>query len=338
VRFLSRAVDGLREQIRLGPLTQALVHFAWAATHTGDWTAAAAAASESARLARDTRRPQHGLTVELIAALVAALRGDEPAMRAMLADPVQTLVATKSWPLLATAHLARGAAAIGDGRHEDAFRHLWPVFDETDQAFHRYMRWSALLDVVEAAIGSGQADKLTDVLAELQQIATLSDVPFLQAELRYARPLLASDHDAERLFSDALRQDSTAYPFLHARTLFSFGRWLRRQRRGADSRAPLRKSIELFDALGSAAWSRRARQELRATGERIVRQTPDARERLTAQELQIAQFAAEGLSNREIGERLFLSHRTVGGHLYRIFPKLDITGRAQLRDALTRVT
>jgi DNA-binding NarL/FixJ family response regulator len=120
--------------------------------------------------------------------------------------------------------------------------------------------------------------------------------------------------------------------------LFTLGRWLRRQRRGADSRPPLRKSIELFDAHGAAVWSKRARQELRATGERIVGRTLDARERLTAQELQIAQFAAEGLSNREIGERLFLSPRTVGGHLYRIFPKLGITGRAQLRDALPRVT
>jgi DNA-binding CsgD family transcriptional regulator len=94
----------------------------------------------------------------------------------------------------------------------------------------------------------------------------------------------------------------------------------------------------MFDALGAAAWSKCARHELRATGERIVGRTLDARERLTAQELQIAQLAAEGLSNREIGERLFLSHRTVGGHLYRVFPKLDITGRAQLRDAFTRVT
>jgi len=70
----------------------------------------------------------------------------------------------------------------------------------------------------------------------------------------------------------------------------------------------------------------------------IGQRTPDARDHLTTQELQIAELAAEGLSNREIGERLFLSHRTVGGHLYRIFPKLDITVRAQLRDALTRVT
>jgi DNA-binding CsgD family transcriptional regulator len=336
VRFLARAIQGLREQIRLGPLTQALVHFAWAAMHTGDWIPAAAAAAEVSGLARDTRQPQYGLTAELIAAVVSALRGRD--IEGLLGELVQTLLAMKSGPLLATAQLARGAAALGDGRHDEAFRQLRPVFDETDQAFHRFMRWSALLDLVEAAVGSGQADKLTDVLAELEAIAASRELPFLRAVLMYARPLLPDDAQAERLFTVALAQDHTTYPFLHARTLFSFGRWLRRQRRGADSRAPLRKSIELFDALGAAEWSKRARQELRATGETIGRRTPDVRDRLTAQELQIAQLAADGLSNREIGERLFLSHRTVGGHLYRIFPKLDITVRAQLRDALARVT
>ena len=85
-------------------------------------------------------------------------------------------------------------------------------------------------------------------------------------------------------------------------------------------------------------WGTRARQELRATGETIGQRTPDARDRLTAQELQIAQLAAQGLSNREIGERLFLSHRTIGSHLYRIFPKLEITSRVQLRDALATDT
>ncbi len=142
------------------------------------------------------------------------------------------------------------------------------------------------------------------------------------------------------MLQELARYWSTDYDLgrVEARMLFSFGRWLRRPRRGADSRAALRKSIELFDSLGAAAWSKRARQELRATGERIVGRTLDARERLTAQELQIAQGAAEGLSNHEIGERLFLSPRTVGGHLYRIFPKLDITGRAQLREAPPRVT
>jgi DNA-binding CsgD family transcriptional regulator len=337
VRFLVHAVEGLREQVRLGPLTQALVHLAWAAQHTGEWGVAAAAAAEGARLARDTRQPQYGLTGELVGALVAAVRGTEPDIEAFVAQPERTLQSIKGGPLLATAHLARGASAVGDGRHDEGFRHLWPVFDETHPAFHRFMRWSGLHDLVEAGVGSGQGDKLVDIIAELEGIAARSESPFLRAELLCARPLLAGDHEAEALFVAALARDLTAYPFLQSRALFSFGRWLRRQRRPADARAPLRQSIGLFDTLGAAQWSKRARQELRATGETIGRRTPDARDRLTAQELQIAQLAAEGLSNREIGERLFLSHRTVGGHLYRIFPKLGLTGRAQLRNALNRV-
>jgi DNA-binding NarL/FixJ family response regulator len=90
----------------------------------------------------------------------------------------------------------------------------------------------------------------------------------------------------------------------------------------------------MFDVLGASGWSTRAREELRASGESVGRRTPDARDRLTAQELQIAHLAAEGLSNREIAERLFVSHRTIGSHLYHIFPKLGITARTQLRDVL----
>lgn len=332
VRFLASAIDGLRDQVRLVPLTQALVHYAWAATHVGEWPSAAAAAHEAAGLARDTTQPQYGLTGELVGALVKALRGTEPDIESVLAEPEQALLAMKGGPLLATAHLARGAAALGDARHEDAFRHLWAVFDETDPAFHRYMRWPALLDLVEAAAGSGQTGQLTDVIADLEAISVHSEPPILRLSLPCARPLLAADDEAEALFTAALAQDLAGYPFLRARTLFSFGRWLRRQRRSAESRSPLREGVALSDALGAAAWSRRARQELRATGERIGRRAPDVRHRLTAQELQIAQLAAEGLSNRQIAERLFLSPRTIGGHLYRIFPKLEITARAQLRD------
>ena len=157
---------------------------------------------------------------------------------------------------------------------------------------------------------------------ELEQIARRCEPPILRAGLACARPLVSDDDHAEAHFVAALGEESQGYPFLRARTLFSFGRWLRRQRRSADSRAPLREAINLFDAVGATRWSERARQELRATGEKIGPRTPDARDRLTAQELQIAQLAAAGLSNREIGERLFLSHRTIGSHLYRIFPKL----------------
>ena len=176
------------------------------------------------------------------------------------------------------------------------------------------------------------------MIGELEQIASQSAPPILCTGLTCARPLVAVDSEAEQLFREALGQDWAGYPFLRARTLFSFGCWLRRQRRSVDSRIPLRDAIDLFDALGANRWSARARQELRAAGETIGQRTPDARDRLTAQELQIAQLAAQGLSNREIGERLFLSHRTIGSHLYRIFPKLEITSRVQLRDAFATDT
>jgi DNA-binding NarL/FixJ family response regulator len=106
------------------------------------------------------------------------------------------------------------------------------------------------------------------------------------------------------------------------------------QCRIAESRSALRHAREAFDAMGCAAWGDQARRELRASGESSVRRNPTAVEQLTAQELQIAQLAAMGLSNREIGERLYLSPRTIGTHLYHIFPKLGITDRRELALAL----
>ena len=172
------------------------------------------------------------------------------------------------------------------------------------------------------------------VIAELDVIATRCEPPILRTGLICAKPLLESDQYAGDLFTKALAAKGDALPFHRARTLFSYGRWLRRRRRSADSRTPLRESISVFDALGARCWADRARLELRATGETIGPRTALARDHLTAQELQIAQLAARGLSNRAIAERLSLSPRTIGGHLYRIFPKVGVSGRAQLRDVL----
>jgi DNA-binding CsgD family transcriptional regulator len=332
--FMASAVERLREQGRLGMLTQALVIYGYSAVYAGDWQAAAAAGAEAARLARDCGQPQFGLAGEIIAAHVAALRGTDEDLEDMLAGPERVLLATKGWSLLAPVHIARGAAALAEGRHEDAFQHLQPVFDRTSSTSHLVFSWSVVLDLVESGARGEHAEHVAAVVAELERVATTSTSPILVAGLACARPLMASDDEAGPLFVAALDQDLADYPFLYARTLFSYGSWLRRRRRNAESRQPLRSAREFFDALGAARWSERARQELRATGETIGPRTPDARDRLTAQELQIAQLAAEGLSNREIGERLFLSHRTIGSHLYRIFPKLGISARAQLRDAV----
>ncbi len=294
-RFLMRALEGLREQGRLGPLTRCLAHYAWVATYTGDWRGAAAAASEAAVLARDTRQPQYGLTGELIAALVAAKRGTEPDLNVILRQPEQTLVAMNGGSLLAPAHLARGAEALGEGRHNDAFYHLWPVFDEKAGSFHRFMRWHAVLDLAEAGKWSGHTEQVAQVIAELRLVNERCAPPVLSAELACSAPLIADDHDAEALFIDTLEADAAGYPFLRARTLYSFGRWLRRRRRNADSRAPLRDAVDLFDRLGATRWSANARQELRATGEVLGRRSPDGHDRLTAQELQISASRCSGI-------------------------------------------
>jgi DNA-binding CsgD family transcriptional regulator len=119
-----------------------------------------------------------------------------------------------------------------------------------------------------------------------------------------------------------------------ARVQLNYGERLRRARSLVDSRTQLRAALDTFERLRARPWADRAAHELRATGQTKPRADQQHRFTLTPQELEIASLAAKGLSNKQIGERLFMSHRTVGAHLYRIFPKLDITSRAALRDAL----
>jgi DNA-binding CsgD family transcriptional regulator len=332
--FLGRAVEGLREEGRLALLAQTLTHQAWTAIHAGDWPTAVRAAAEGAALARETQQPQYRVTGQMVGALAVAHQGGE--VEPLLAGPERALLGGGGGgPLLAPAHLARGAAALGEGRGEDAVHHLWPVFDKASPAYHRFMRWSGLLDLVEGSRGGPEAGRIDDLLAELEEVERTSGAPFLGVVLQCARAAHADDEAAPALQAEALASEQVAaYPFLRARTQLTVGRRLRHERREADSRAPLREALDAFDRLGAARWSERAREELRATGERTRPRTPEARDQLTAQELRIAELAAQGLSNREIGARLFLSHRTVGSHLYRTFPKLGITTRAQLRDAL----
>lgn len=198
------------------------------------------------------------------------------------------------------------------------------------------LRCYAVPELAEAAVRGGHVNAMSGIVGELEQFAQSTSSPALGAGLRYARAVLAPGDDAERLFHLALSPDPAGWPFHRARVRLAFGEWLRRRRRAAESRVHLRAARETFDALGIIPWSERARQELRAAGEGSPDRSPDARDRLTAHELHIAQLAAEGLTNREIGQRLYLSHRTVSTHLHRIFPKLGITSRAALGTVLQR--
>jgi len=143
---------------------------------------------------------------------------------------------------------------------------------------------------------------------------------------------LATGAAAEDAFVDALAvPDAGLRPFEQARTQLAFGQWLRRERRRVEARLQLRAASDTFDRLGAAPWSEQALRELRATGETTRRRDNAAIDQLTPQELQISRMAAEGMSNKEIGSRLFMSPRTVESHLYRVFPKLGIGSRADLR-------
>jgi DNA-binding CsgD family transcriptional regulator len=145
--------------------------------------------------------------------------------------------------------------------------------------------------------------------------------------------MLADDAEAEGLWEIALNS-KPKWRFDYARAQLSFGAWPRRQRRITESRPHLRSAREAFEALGVQPWAEKARAELRASGERVAEPIAMPRQPLSPQELQIAQMAGSGLSNREIADRLFLSHRTVGAHLYRVFPKLGIASRSDIARAL----
>jgi DNA-binding CsgD family transcriptional regulator len=332
--LLATSATRLREQGRLGLLTRVLVGRAGAATRLGDWRVAAAAAAEGARLAGETNQPLWEAAALAVAATAAALRGEQTAVEDLTAEAERIALPAGATIVLAVVQFAQGWLALGNGRHADAYDHLRRLFDPGDPAYHHMMRCWALGDLAEAAAHSDHQDEARAVMRELEPLARQTPSPGLHLALLYARPLLADSQDAEPLFRAALATEMTRWPLYRARLQLAFGEWLRRQRRTADSRAPLRTARDAFDALGVGPWAERARQELRASGESSRRRTLDTLDDLTPQELQIAQMAAGGLSNREIGQRLYLSHKTVETHLYHVFPKLGVTSRAQLPDAL----
>ncbi|MCC8249307.1 ATP-binding protein [Saccharothrix luteola] len=333
-RSSSAAAPGLRAQGRLGLLARALAVEAWCRTRLGDLTAAAPVAAEAASLARETRQPfMHGLATA-VQAEIAALRGDHGRAAALAAEAERVGLAAGARPVLATARLATGISASGEGRFEDAFADLSRLHDPADPAYHVALRAYCLPELTEAAVRAGRTDAVRDIVRDLELPAASTPSPALHIGLRYARAVLAPNDEAEPQFTTALNADLTGWPAERGRLHLAFGEWLRRQRRVVESRTHLRAARDTFDALGMTAWGERARRELRGAGESSPNRDQDAREKLTPHELGIARLAAEGLTNREIGQRLFLSHRTVGTHLHRIFPKLGVTSRADLGKAL----
>jgi DNA-binding CsgD family transcriptional regulator len=332
--FLAAAASGARAQGRLGLLAQTLVAQSWAALNLGQWETASTSAAEAAELAAETSQLRFVLVARLAEAGVAASRGDISIAEAIVGECEPPLLAHGANPLLALVQLVRGRSLSAAGRFAAAFEELRRIFEPNEPAYQPLASVWAVVDLAEAAANVGTESEARSLLEPLEAIAARSGGALLHSSLRFAHAVLADPDEAEARLAEAAETDFSIWPFTRARLLLAQGVWLRRHGQPAVSRAPLRAASSGLQALGALPWAERATQELRASGEALRPRRIDLRRELTAQELQIARMAADGLSNREIGERLFLSHRTIATHLYRVYPKLGVSSRGQLRQAL----
>jgi DNA-binding CsgD family transcriptional regulator len=194
----------------------------------------------------------------------------------------------------------------------------------------------ALAELVEAAVRSGSEDTAAAALGRLTEITNAAGTDWALGVEARCRALLSQGDTAERLYQEAIaRLGRTRLRPDLARAHLLYGEWLRGERRRPQARDQLRTAHGMLEAMGMDAFAERARRELQATGETARKRAQVSGERqLTAQEAQVARMARDGLSNPEIGARLFISARTVQYHLGKVFAKLDINARGQLHDAL----
>jgi DNA-binding CsgD family transcriptional regulator len=334
--YFNGAESKLRERGQLGLLSHLLAVQAAVCLDLGNWRRAGQSLEEGRQLSKDTGQSTWRTGTAVVEAVYEGLTGDTETALRHAAQVEAACAGQVAGDFRSLVQLARGAAYLSEGRHAEAYAALAPIFDPLGPCHHPREQFSAVMFLVEAAVGCGAAEAIREVVARLETLAETTQSTILGVHLRYARPMLAEGADVERLFQDGLAQDLTRWPWPRARIELAYGNWLRRARRPADSRAPLRSALATFDALGASGWARQARAGLRAAGEQIpVDGAETEASTLTAQEMQIARLAAAGLSNREIGQQLYLSPRTIGSHLYRIFPKLGISSRAQLASRMT---
>jgi DNA-binding CsgD family transcriptional regulator/tetratricopeptide (TPR) repeat protein len=325
--------DGL-----LGVLPQVLCLQADARLELGDWQRATALAGEAVAVAESTEQWNWVAAAKLVLARAYAWQGEgERAL--VLAGESEHLAETRGLHgVRAQARVARGSAWLGAGRYVEAYDELVALFEDRATRDNDRERMSAIMLLVEAAVHTEHDDDVRSIMAGVEATGFVSPSPLLRVQLHYARSVLATEADAEDRYREAFADDLVGWPWVRARLELAYGSWLRRQRRVVESRSRLRAACDTLEVIGANTWAEQARTELRAAGERMDgRRDADGgalEDVLSPQELEIARLAAEGLSNREIGQRLFLSHRTVGSHLYRIFPKLGITSRRYLFTSL----
>ncbi len=333
VRAFDEAFD--RWELR-GPLPEGLGGaVAWAYVERGRWDQAREACARTTAVGRVTGLDHAVACAATVDATVLAYQGHASSARARADEALALTDPLESRSVCVYARRALGAAAAAEGAYETAYDQLRMVFTADGAPVHYHASYPAVADLAAAAVRSGRREEAAAIVERSARALADDASPRLRALISRARGLLADPEDAEPHFRAALADPVLEHwPFERAQTLLDFAEWLRRRRRIAEARGPLTEALEIFRRLGAHPWIERARAESRAAGLGVTDTAPDALAELSPQQQQIIHLAARGLTNREIGERLFLSPRTVSSHLYRSFPKLGITARSQLRDLI----
>jgi DNA-binding CsgD family transcriptional regulator len=290
----------------------------------GELPAAASLIEESDALAMAT----HGRINQYVPLPLAAFRGQADEVKRLVRSSTKDFVDTGEGMGLTMAQWASAVLSNGLARYEDALDAATQAAEYPHELW--FSNWVAV-ELIEAASRTGEIERAADALGRLSSTARAGASDWgLGVEAR-SRALLSHGESAERLYAEAIeRLGRTPLRLDLARARLLYGEWLRRERRRSDAREQLRTAFEMFTAMGVEAFAGRAERELLATGERVRKRSVETRDELTAQEAQVARLARDGLSNAEIGERLFISQHTVAYHLRKVFSKLDIVSRNQL--------
>jgi DNA-binding CsgD family transcriptional regulator len=317
-----------RDSGRLSLLANSMNHLAAFHVHSGAFATAAVQIDAVDAIAMATGLPP----LKYSDCMLAATRGDRAQMQAMWNISLQNAAARGEGQALGVGWCLSARFHNGHGQYDKALDDARRACEGDDIIAHGW----ALAELVEAAVRTGNLGEATVALDRLTERTRASGTEWALGVEARCRALLTNDEASYRESTERLARSRAAVE--HARSQLSYGEWLRRVNRRSDARELLRAAHESFSRMGAEAFAERARRELLATGEKVRKRAGRTRESLTPQELHVAMMARDGHTNSEIGARLFLSPRTVEFHLHKVFRKLGIGGRRDLRDALAEGT
>jgi DNA-binding CsgD family transcriptional regulator len=296
---------------------------------SGELAAAEALLDEIKAATEATGIPSH----RYVAIWIAALRGREGELSELIEITTSEAVSRGEGFALAITAQVTAVLNNGLGRYDVALAAVREAVDV--ELFSEMGSPRAVAELIEAAVRCGEHGLAERALERLTVTTQASGTDWALGVEARSRALLADADAADSVYREAIeRLGRTRLRLQLARAHLVYGEWLRRERRRLDAREQLRTALEMFTSMGTEAFASRAERELLATGERVRKRSVETREELTAQETQVRRLAGDGLSNAEIGARLFISRHTVAYHLRKVFSKLDITSRSQLRPAL----